>query len=72
MSNDFIPRLVWDGECWRLQHRCAEGRLIAPALSLQHSVMVTDNVPTVIPSLDCPDCELHGWLTKGTWTSTTP
>lgn len=66
-----------DGEVG-FSHRCNLGgragpdftALIAPLLQLDtggHSVMLVDGVPTVSPSILCPDCGIHGFVTDGVW-----
>lgn len=59
---------IGDGaDVWRLHHTC-NGHGIKPELSDQHRVTFDDAGPTVTPSLDCPDCDLHGHITNGVWT----
>lgn len=59
-------------------HRCNLGgragpdftALIAPLLQLDgggHSITLDAGVPTVTPSILCPDCGLHGFVTEGVW-----
>ena len=62
----------------RFEHRCnrgARGTIIsAPALDPSHVItrgeVTRDSrrgVPTVTPSILCPDCGTHGFITNGRW-----
>lgn len=57
------------------EHRCLTGLgdpvIVAPTLSA-HTVTITDvdsRYPTVdvTPSISCPGCGLHGFVTNGYW-----
>lgn len=62
----------------RFEHRCYSERygtrIIAPALAA-HVITRNDvtahewrmGQPTVTPSIDCPDCDLHGSVVDGWW-----
>lgn len=60
----------------RVAHTCARpGRFTircAPRLQLAEGGHRLDSVdpPTVVPSIRCPDCGLHGFVTAGVWRST--
>ena len=59
----------------RIEHTCkgwteddgtVVAKVCAPALSDRHTV--TSETPlTVVPSILCPDCGLHGFITDGRW-----
>lgn len=62
------------------RHRCngggrwpdGETHLVDPLLQLEEGGHVlmggTDGVPpTVTPSILCPDCQIHGFVTDGEW-----
>lgn len=57
----------------RFMHRCDRGErgvvLCAPALAQGHTVTRGSRVgrPTVRPSILCPDCGTHGFVTDGRW-----
>lgn len=58
---------------WMVEHACREvgpGEVMTCAPSLQldggHQVTSTDPL-TVTPSILCPDCGLHGYVTEGHW-----
>lgn len=40
--------------------------VIAPSLSAGHQVLSEDPL-TITPSILCPDCGLHGFVTEGLW-----
>lgn len=60
----------------RIRHLCKtipgdDGPLnvyVAPALQLDGGHRIVQAEPlTVEPSILCPDCQLHGWITEGWW-----
>lgn len=56
----------------RIEHRCrvVDGTQIvcAPALRLgEGHTLVSDDPVTVTPSILCPDCGPHGFITEGRW-----
>lgn len=65
----------------RFEHRCDRGErgviICAPALSDGHTLTYgpcvrpdcqeTHDAPTVSPSILCPDCGTHGFITAGRW-----
>lgn len=65
----------------RFEHRCDRGKrgviICAPALSPGHTLTYgpckrpecqgAHDVPTVTPSILCPDCGTHGFITDGRW-----
>lgn len=59
---------------WVISHYCDRtltrqaGIIVcAPRLSEQHQVVVNEGVVTVTPSILCPDCQMHGYVTNGEW-----
>lgn len=55
-----------------IEHRCkiVDGTQIicAPALRLgEGHTIISDDPLTVTPSISCPDCGLHGFITDGRW-----
>lgn len=68
-----LMRLLWrDGQPPRFEHRCDRGErgviICAPTLHPDHVISGTRDKPTVRPSVLCPDCGLHGFITDGAWT----
>ena len=71
-----VRLLVTDAPNWpecevMVEHTCkdigqGERLVIAPGLSPGHRITQLDPV-TITPSLLCPDCGLHGFITDGTW-----
>lgn len=66
----------WHGPRTRFRHRCDRGDrgviICAPLLTEGeggHVVTGTENGPTVTPSILCPDCGTHGFITDGQWRS---
>lgn len=67
--------LFYEGEgsgVVRIEHQCrvVEGTQIvcAPALQLGSGhTLVSEDPITVTPSILCPDCGLHGFITDGRW-----
>lgn len=66
-----------DGDEYRVQHDCDRGErgrfTTAPALRVGkygpgHTIVCADPL-TVEPSIQCPDCGLHGFITDGVWKS---
>jgi hypothetical protein len=63
----------------RFEHRCDRGArgviICAPALDPAHQISRNGNEthanprgePTITPSILCPDCGLHGFVTNGWW-----
>lgn len=56
----------------RFEHRCDRGErgvvICAPALQLGHGHTITSNDSlTITPSILCPDCGTHGFITNGRW-----
>lgn len=67
----------------RFEHRCDRGErgtiICAPALQIGNGHTITwapnnipgyanlFDVPTVTPSILCPDCGTHGFITNGSW-----
>lgn len=64
--------LFYDDGTIRFKHTCDRGErgviVCAPALQTPHvaSVRYTPHV-TVTPSIRCPDCGTHGFITDGRW-----
>ena len=56
---------------YRVAHRCDRGDRgiirCAPELGDGHRVDWSGKWPTVTPSIACPDCGLHGFMTYGAW-----
>lgn len=62
---------------WRFRHRCDRsardaGTIVCAPLLAQHVVQFrvgTDGTTQlwVTPSILCPDCGTHGWVTHGAW-----
>lgn len=59
-------------------HRCnggdrwpdGETHIVDPLLQLAeggHTLTLVDGIPTVTPSILCPDCQIHGFVTDGVW-----
>lgn len=64
--------LVFEDGAYGIEHRCKEvgdGDHLVVAPKLKH--VVTGEWPkvTVRPSVLCPDCGLHGFITDGAWRS---
>ena len=75
--------LTYSNGTVRFEHRCDRGArgviICAPALRIGsgHSITYspckrpacrgTHDVPTVRPSISCPDCGTHGFITDGRW-----
>lgn len=62
---------AWDRFDVMVEHTCkdighGERIVVAPGLSPGHRVTQLDPV-TITPSILCPDCGLHGFITDGTW-----
>jgi hypothetical protein len=60
----------------RFEHRCDRGErgtiICAPALQIGNGHTLTyqpgmHDAPTVRPSILCPDCGTHGYITDGRW-----
>jgi hypothetical protein len=76
-DEDALALLRCDGEPWRFDHYCrilhyddgAQTQLrCAPLLSAAHVVTrAKDDTLTVSRSIECPDCELHGYVEKSRW-----
>lgn len=77
-----IPLVIlqqYDDTTVRVRHACTGGgrwapgetHVIAPALQIKeggHTFTIDDDgQPTVTPSILCPDCGLHGFVTDGIW-----
>ncbi|HMG43949.1 MAG TPA: hypothetical protein VK611_21630 [Acidimicrobiales bacterium] len=64
--------LYYEDGSIRIEHACRvidDTQIVcAPALRLGdgHSVVSSDPL-TVVPSILCPDCGLHGFITAGAW-----
>lgn len=58
---------------WRFRHRCDRGErgviVCAPERHSTHTVTRANwnSPPTVTPSILCPDCGTHGYVTEGVW-----
>lgn len=68
--------LSWSDTEIGVEHRCDRGprgvivcapRLTAVGRPGGHQVTWTPDGPTVVPSILCPDCGLHGYITSGRW-----
>lgn len=80
IDSTFIPhtlgptyRVLWyaDGTA-RFEHRCDRGVrgtvICAPLLQLDAGHRVVSRDPlTIEPSILCPDCGTHGFITEGRW-----
>lgn len=64
------------GECFSFEHRCkkipGEGDemvqiICAPKLQRQHEAQWTDGKVSITPSILCPDCNTHGFVTDSRW-----
>lgn len=68
----FVRLLVYPDGTRRVEHPCkvVDGTrlIIAPALGPEHQVDGTPELPHVHPSISCPDCGLHGFISMGRWT----
>lgn len=69
------PRVLFyaDGTV-RFEHRCDRSHrnagilVCAPALQIGNGHTVTQTDPlTIVASILCPDCAVHGWVTDGRW-----
>ena len=66
--------LFYDDGGVRFEHRCDRGErgvvICAPALQLGHGHLIGPTDPvTITPSILCPDCGTHGFITDGRWIS---
>lgn len=67
-----VRALFYEDGAVRIEHRCRvvdDTQIVcAPALRLDegHSVVSADPL-TITPSILCPDCGLHGFITAGRW-----
>lgn len=75
--------LIYPDGVVRFEHRCDRGKrgviICAPALQIGNGHTLTwapnnypgyeglFDVPTVTPSISCPDCGTHGFITNGRW-----
>lgn len=75
--------LIYPDDSVRFEHRCDRGErgviICAPALQIGNGHALTwapNNYPgyeglfdvaTVTPSISCPDCGTHGFITNGRW-----
>ena len=54
----------------RIRHHCkvvdGQALIVAPKLSGRHTVVAWEPL-SIVPSILCPDCGLHGYVTNGTW-----
>jgi hypothetical protein len=61
--------LFWSDTDVGFEHRCDRGErgviVCAPRL-VDHQIS-DRNTPTVTPSIHCPDCGTHGFITHGRW-----
>lgn len=64
-----LVRFVAGG--YGVEHRCKEvgdgDRLVCAPELVDHTVAEAGGVITVTPSIACPDCGLHGFITAGRW-----
>lgn len=62
-----IPELAG----YRVEHTCKTvgdvTLVIAPKLTVPGHVVLCKDPLTITPSISCPDCGLHGFVTDGTW-----
>lgn len=65
--------LFYEDGSARFEHRCDRGDrgvvICAPALQLSggaHRIVALDPL-TISPSILCPDCNTHGFVTDGRW-----
>lgn len=68
-----VKALFYEDGTIRIWHHCRviDGTQIvcAPALQLDGGhVVVSEDPLTIAPSILCPDCGLHGFITNGAWT----
>lgn len=67
-----VATLWYDDGSVGIRHECVRrpdyAVICAPKLMLGegHKIVSEDPV-TVVASISCPDCGLHGWLTDGVW-----
>jgi len=72
-----MTMLVYPDGTYRIQHTCDRGARgilgSCPALRLgPHApghVVKSEDPLTITPSIVCPDCGLHGFVTDGVWRS---
>lgn len=71
---DGIALLSYSDGTWRVQHEhgldaaSAPGCTVAPALMIgQGHTIVSRDPLTIVASILCPDCGLHGFVTNGEW-----
>lgn len=75
LGPEHMQLLAYVDGTWRFRHLCDRGTrgilIAAPALQCgphgdAHAITVADPL-TVTPSILCPDCGLHGFVTGGVW-----
>lgn len=64
--------LFYEDGTARFEHRCDRGDrgviICAPLLRLGEGHTITQDDPlTITPSILCPDCGTHGFVTEGKW-----
>lgn len=48
-------------------HIDSTGKVCESFVSLKVHTVVREDPVTLMPSLDCPSCEAHGWVKDGLW-----
>lgn len=71
-GSPLIRALFYEDGAVRIEHKCRvvddTQLIVAPALRLGEGHAITNDDPlTVTPSILCPDCGLHGFITGGRW-----
>lgn len=67
--------LFYDDGTVRFEHLCHRTRdgltiIIAPRLALGQGHTIVQREPlTIVASIACGDCPIHGWVTNGAWVS---
>lgn len=65
--------VVWDGDLVKFDHLCevmagGDQKRTAPRLQIGNGHrIVTEDPLTIVASILCPGCGLHGWVRDGRW-----
>jgi hypothetical protein len=76
LPDRYLRLLFYGGNDVGFEHLCDRGprgvvfcapSLVQPSQPGAHQVTGTRECPTVRPSIVCPDCGIHGFITEGKW-----
>jgi hypothetical protein len=76
LQDRWLRLLFYGGNDVGFEHRCDRGArgvvwcapsLVQPSQPGAHQVTGPRQCPTVRPSIVCPDCGIHGFITEGKW-----